>query len=96
MLDIRDISRVVKELRARLNLSQEELAAKLGTPIESLDLTVRAGNCLESINVNVIGDLVKMTESDLLKVRSFGKTSLREISRKLSDMGLALGMSDAE
>ena len=34
-----------------------------------------------------------MTESDLLKVRSFGKTSLREVKRKLQDMGLSLGMT---
>ena len=32
------------------------------------------------------------TDADLLKVRSFGKTSLREVKRKLSDMGLSLGM----
>jgi DNA-directed RNA polymerase alpha subunit len=36
--------------------------------------------------------LVKKTDSDLLKVRSFGKTSLREVKRKLADMGLSLGM----
>jgi DNA-directed RNA polymerase subunit alpha len=35
-----------------------------------------------------------MTEADLLKIRSFGKTSLREIYRKLGDMGLSLGMTD--
>jgi hypothetical protein len=28
----------------------------------------------------------------LLRVRSFGKTSLREVKKKLSEMGLALGM----
>jgi DNA-directed RNA polymerase subunit alpha len=33
-----------------------------------------------------------MTESELLKVRSFGKTSLREVKRKLADLGLELGM----
>jgi DNA-directed RNA polymerase subunit alpha len=35
-----------------------------------------------------------MTEADLLKIRSFGKTSLREIKRKLADIGLSLGMTD--
>jgi DNA-directed RNA polymerase subunit alpha len=35
---------------------------------------------------------VKKTDADLLKVRSFGKTSLREVKRKLADMGLSLGM----
>jgi DNA-directed RNA polymerase alpha subunit len=34
-----------------------------------------------------------MTEADLLKVRSFGKTSLREVKRKLQDEGLSLGMT---
>jgi DNA-directed RNA polymerase alpha subunit len=36
-----------------------------------------------------------MTESDLLKIRSFGKTSLREVKRKLQDLGLSLGMGVA-
>ena len=35
---------------------------------------------------------MKKTDTDLLKVRSFGKTSLREVKRKLADMGLSLGM----
>ena len=34
----------------------------------------------------------RMTETDLLKVRSFGRTSLREVKRKLADLGLSLGM----
>ena len=34
-----------------------------------------------------------MTEADLLKIRSFGKTSLREVKRRLQDLGLSLGMS---
>lgn len=72
----------------------EELAAKLGMPIEALDLTVRSSNCLDAIVIETVGDLVKMSESELLKVRSFGKTSLREIQRKLADMGLTLGLSN--
>lgn len=72
----------------------EELAAKLEMPIESLELTVRSSNCLESNNIQTVGELVKMTEADLLKIRSFGKTSLREVRRKLADLGLSLGMTD--
>jgi len=74
----------------------EELKAKLATPIEELDFTVRSSNCLESNHIVTVGQLVKMTESDLLKIRSFGKTSLREIRRKLADMGLSLGMTDVD
>jgi len=71
----------------------EELAEKLKTPIAELELSVRAGNCLESVKVETVGQLVEMTEADLLKIRSFGKTSLREIKRKIADMGLSLGMT---
>lgn len=74
----------------------EELAAKLEMPIESLELTVRSDNCLEANHIETVGQLVSMTEADLLKIRSFGKTSLREIRRKLSDMGLSLGMTDID
>lgn len=72
----------------------EELAAKMAMPIESLELTVRSSNCLESNAIQTVGQLVRMTEADLLKIRSFGKTSLREVRRKLADMGLSLGMTD--
>ncbi len=72
----------------------EELAAKLAMPIESLELTVRSGNCLESNVIQTVGELARMTEADLLKIRSFGKTSLREVRRKLADLGLSLGMTD--
>jgi DNA-directed RNA polymerase subunit alpha len=74
----------------------EELQAKLEMPVEELDLTVRSGNCLQSAKVATVKELVRMTEADLLKIRSFGKTSLREVKRKLADMGLSLGMTDVE
>ena len=70
----------------------EELIRKLEMPISELDLSVRASNCLESAKINTVADLVSKTESDLLKVRSFGKTSLREVKRKLTDLNLDLGM----
>lgn len=70
----------------------EELAAKLAMPIEQLNLTVRSSNCLESNNIQTVGQLVSMAEADLLKIRSFGKTSLREVRQKLADLGLSLGM----
>ena len=71
----------------------EELAAKLNTTINELELSVRANNCLEAAEIETVGQLVKMTEAELLKIRSFGKTSLREIKRKFADMGLSLGMT---
>ena len=73
----------------------EELAQKLNMPIQELELSVRASNCLESVKLQTVGELVKLTEADLLKIRSFGKTSLREIKRKLADIGLSLGMPES-
>lgn len=74
----------------------EELAGKLAKPIQDLELSVRASNCLESIKIETVGQLARMTEGDLLKIRSFGKTSLREVKRKLADLGLSLGMTDID
>ncbi|MGA3066762.1 MAG: DNA-directed RNA polymerase subunit alpha [Tepidisphaeraceae bacterium] len=69
-----------------------DLQQKLNMTIQELDLSVRANNCLESAKIGTVRDLVKKTDADLLKVRSFGKTSLREVKRKLADLGLSLGM----
>jgi DNA-directed RNA polymerase subunit alpha len=69
-----------------------DLAAKMAMPIEQLNLTVRSGNCLEANSIQTVGQLVSMNEAELMKIRSFGKTSLREVRQKLSDLGLSLGM----
>lgn len=70
----------------------EDLIRKLNMSVAELDLTVRASNCLESAKVKTVAELVTRNEPDLLAVRSFGKTSLREVKRKLSELGLSLGM----
>jgi DNA-directed RNA polymerase subunit alpha len=70
-----------------------QLQAKLSMSVHELELSVRSNNCLESAQIETVGQLVNKTEADLLKIRSFGKTSLREVKRKLQDLGLSLGMS---
>jgi len=84
----------IEEAETEEQAVDEELAQKLNMPMQELELSVRANNCLESAKTETVGQLVKMTEADLLKIRSFGKTSLREIKRKLADIGLSLGMTD--
>jgi len=69
-----------------------ELERKLAMPVAQLELSVRAANCLEAENIMTVGQLVRLTGEDLLAIRSFGKTSLREVKRKLADLGLSLGM----
>ncbi len=71
----------------------DELIRKLSMPISELELTVRASNCLESAEIRMVSDLVSKSEPELLQVRSFGRTSLREVKRKIDEMGLTLGMS---
>lgn len=70
----------------------EELIRKLNMPIQQLDLSVRASNCLESARIDTVAQLVVMPEPELLKLRSFGRTSLREVKRKLLDIELDLGI----
>jgi len=62
----------------------------LDTPIEELDLSVRAYNCLKRQGVNTIGQLTECTENDLMNVRNFGAKSIEEVKDKLIDMGLNL------
>jgi len=69
-----------------------ELERKLAMPISALELSLRAANCLEAENIVTVGQLVRLTEKDMMGFRSFGRTSLRETKRKLADLGLSLGM----
>ncbi len=85
-------TQLVSEDAAKAAGVDEELIRKLNMPIGELDLSVRASNCLESARIQTVADLVIRTEGDLLKVRSFGRTSLREVKKKLNDIGLDLGM----
>jgi len=68
------------------------LKDRLSLPISDLDLSVRANNCLESENIRTIGDLVRLSEPDLLALKNFGKTSLREVEQKLRNRDLSLDM----
>jgi DNA-directed RNA polymerase subunit alpha len=87
--------RVSEEAAAAASVD-DDLIRKLSMPITDLDLSVRASNCLESSKIETVAQLVIQSESDLLKVRSFGRTSLREVKRKLQDLGLTLGMTMPE
>ena len=70
----------------------DALEELLDKPVAALNLSARASNCLEAARVATLRELVNRTEQDLLRVRSFGKTSLHEVQRKLADFSLQLGM----
>ena len=60
--------------------------------MDELELSVRSSNCLQSAEIKSIGDLVRKTESEMLKYRNFGRKSLKEISDILRNMNLHFGM----
>jgi DNA-directed RNA polymerase subunit alpha len=60
-------------------------------PIAAMDLSVRASNCLEAEGIQTIGQLVALSHDELMNLKNFGRTSLKEIAKKLEEMGLTLG-----
>jgi DNA-directed RNA polymerase subunit alpha len=68
------------------------IESKLSMTLAELKLSVRATNCLESENIHTVRDLVARNEDQLLDVRNFGETTLREVKEKLNELGLRLGM----
>lgn len=74
--------------RPSLNLSPEIYQ----TPIERLDLSARTLNCLKRAGINRVGEVLEMSDEDLLKVRNFGEKSLTELRERLAERGV--GSSD--
>ena len=65
-------------------------------PIDELEFSVRAHNCLIGAGIKRVIDLVNMTEDDILKIKNFGRKSLREVKEILAAFGLHLGMNIKE
>ena len=69
-----------------------QLRKILKTPLEDLDLSVRAFNCLKAAKINSLSELVQYEQEDLMKFRNFGQKSLSEIEQVLNERGLGFGM----
>lgn len=69
-----------------------QLRKILKTPLEDLDLSVRAFNCLKAAKINSLSELVQYEQEDLMKFRNFGQKSLSEIEQVLTERGLSFGM----
>ena len=63
----------------------------LETPLTDFELSVRSRNCFKKMNIGTLGDLLNVTEIELLSYKNFGETSLREIKSVLESKGLSLG-----
>ncbi len=85
-------SRVSSAGRGAGLLGETASEAKLSMSLAELKLSVRATNCLENENIHTVRELVSRTEDQLMDVRNFGDTTLREVRDKLTEMGLRLGM----
>ncbi len=67
--------------------------ALMDTPVTDFELSVRARNCLKKMEIRTLGDLLKVSESELLSYKNFGETSLVEIKAMLTSRGLRLGQN---
>jgi DNA-directed RNA polymerase subunit alpha len=71
--------------------SQQRLVMEV--PITDFELSVRSRNCLKRMNIRTLGDLTRVTESQLLASKNFGETSLEEIKIIMNAKSLRIGQS---
>lgn len=66
----------------------------LETPIEELDFSVRAYNCLKRAGVHTLQDLVNKSDAEVMKISNLGKKSLKEVLDKVKELDLNLKEED--
>jgi DNA-directed RNA polymerase subunit alpha len=77
----------------KMQRDREIRNAILDIPVTDFELSVRSRNCLKQMNIRALGDLLKITEAELLSYKNFGETSLNEIKAMLTQKGLRLGQA---
>lgn len=80
----------VKNVEIMVKKEDEKKEKILEMSIEELDLSVRSSNCLKIAGINLVDDLVKKTEDEMMRVRNLGRKSLDEVTQKLASLGLSL------
>lgn len=85
-----NLTEQVDEVEIASDRQEEDRARILDMTIEELDLSVRSYNCLKRAGVNTVGELVRKTEDEMMKVRNLGKKSLEEVEHKLVELGFRL------
>jgi len=68
-------------------------SAVMEIPVTDFELSVRSRNCLKKLNIHTVGDLLRISEPELLSYKNFGETSLNEIKALLAAKGLRLGQA---
>ena len=85
-------SKVDEEILNTQETFEKYSALGLLNKIESLGLSVRSARCLDDEGIIYVGDLILKTESELLKIPTFGQSSLNELKISLNKMNLYFGM----
>ena len=91
LLDLSDIADMTGIMSAK---EEDSKLKKLETPIEDLDFSVRAYNCLKRAGIHTLQDLVSKSDSDIMKIRNLGKKSLKEVLDKVKELDLTLKDED--
>ena len=81
------------EVEAEEIEEKEAINENLYRNVSELELSVRSANCLKNAEIDLIGELVQKSESEMLTTKNFGRKSLLEIKEILTSMGLSLGMT---
>lgn len=79
---ISDVSGLMAEKKV------DTITKTLETPIEEIEFSVRAYNCLKRAGINTVQDLISRKEVEVTKIRNLGKKSLKEVIDKVKEMGL--------
>lgn len=72
---------------------EPEPSAEAQIPLEELNLSVRAYNCLKRAQVNSVSDLMGFSYEDLLEIKNFGSKSADEVIEALERIGISLPQS---
>lgn len=67
----------------------DNMTKTLETPIEEVEFSVRAYNCLKRAGIHTVQDLVNKKEAEVTKIRNLGKKSLKEVLDKVEELGLS-------
>ena len=86
-ITIKMYSKDKKGVKTTKTLKNKEILLE---PVTNLELSVRSRKCLTMLKVETVSDLLQKTEEELLKCKNFGNTSLLEIKKKISELGLSL------
>ncbi|MCQ2956635.1 MAG: hypothetical protein MJ233_01990 [Mycoplasmoidaceae bacterium] len=82
------INEKIAQLQMMKENEETQEQAVTSVSIDDLELSVRSYNCLKRSGIRTIQELANMTRADVEKIKNLGKTSLREIRKKLQDYGL--------